>query len=86
MINEQLLLEKWRILSQEKQQKVFEYLETLSTEELAESSSSTFQPKTSLGKKLLELRAKALLDQPPLLTWEELETEIAQRRGSRSEF
>lgn len=93
MNNEQILLEKWRTLPSEKQQKVLEFVETLSEKKIdshiqekpASLEKTTFQPKTELGKKLWELRQKAIAAQTPLRTWEELEEEIAQRRGERSE-
>lgn len=94
MTNEQILLEKWRTLPSEKQQKVLEFVETFSKKEadtqVQQESASiekiNFQPKTELGKKLWELRQKAIAAQPTLKNWEEVEEEIAQRRGERSEF
>lgn len=85
LTNEQILLEKWRTLPSEKQQEVLEFIDTLTQEEPIKSEEFTFQPKTPLGKKLWELRLKAIAAQPPLKTWEELEQEIAQRRGERGE-
>ncbi|ACK71222.1 conserved hypothetical protein [Gloeothece citriformis PCC 7424] len=83
MTNEQILLETWRTLPSDKQLEVLKFIKSLqSNPPLPESS---YQPKTELGKKLMLLRAKALEAQPPLLTWEELEREIADRRGERSE-
>lgn len=94
MTTEEILLEKWRTLPSEKQQEVLEFVETLVKKEadlhIKQESASpktiNFQPKTELGKKLWELRQKVIAVQPPLETWEELEEEIAQRRGERSEF
>ena len=42
---------------------------------------ATYVPRTELGRCLLELRAKAVRAGMPLLTREELEREIAERRG-----
>jgi hypothetical protein len=42
---------------------------------------ATFVPRTELGRRLLELRAKAVRAGMPLLSREELEREIAERRG-----
>lgn len=81
MTNEQILLEKWRTLPSEKQKKVLEFVETITQEVSRQPETITFVPKTPLGKKLWELRQKAIAAQTPLKTWEELEEEIAQRRG-----
>ncbi len=40
-----------------------------------------FTPKTPLGKKLLAIRSNIIADGLPLLTQEEIEREIAERRG-----
>jgi hypothetical protein len=42
---------------------------------------ATYVPRTELGRRLLELRAKAVRAGMPLLSWEELEREVAERRG-----
>jgi len=44
-----------------------------------------FQPKTSLGRRLRELRKRIVASGEPLLDWDELEREIAERRGGVSE-
>lgn len=38
-------------------------------------------PKTSLGKRLLEIRAKIIASGEHILDWEEIEKEVAERRG-----
>jgi hypothetical protein len=40
-----------------------------------------FRPRTPLGKKLLAIRNNIIADGLPLLTREEIEREIAERRG-----
>lgn len=40
-----------------------------------------FVPRTTLGKTLWELRQKIVASAIPLLTWDEIEMEIRQRRG-----
>ena len=60
---------------------------TSNSDVLSQQSTSseipTYEPKTPLGKKLLELRLKVLAVQPPLTSWEDLEQEIAERKGVR---
>jgi hypothetical protein len=43
-----------------------------------------FQPKTELGRQLWELRKQIVASGEPLLDWEDLEREIAERRGGAS--
>jgi len=40
-----------------------------------------YKPRTSLGKKLVELRKKIIASGEPLLGWEEIEREVARLRG-----
>jgi hypothetical protein len=42
---------------------------------------SPYQPKTALGRKLLAIRSKIIASGEPLLSWEEIEGEIIERRG-----
>ena len=44
-----------------------------------------FQPKTPLGRRLRELRKRIVASGEPLLDWDDLEREIAERRGGVSE-
>ena len=44
----------------------------------------TFEPKTELGRRLWEIRRKAIAEGMRLLSWEELEQEKAKRRGERA--
>jgi hypothetical protein len=48
-------------------------------EETVEPCSSP--SRTSLGKRLLEIRAKILASGAHLLDWDEIEQEVAERRG-----
>jgi len=42
---------------------------------------SPYQPKTALGCKLLVIRSKIIASGEPLLSWEEIEKEIQERRA-----
>ena len=39
------------------------------------------QPRTDLGKKLAEIRARIVASGAPLLDWDEIAREVAMRRG-----
>ncbi len=41
----------------------------------------SYHPKTALGRKLLAIRSKIIASGEPLLSWEEIEQEIKERRG-----
>ncbi|MTJ08558.1 hypothetical protein [Anabaena sp. UHCC 0204] len=84
MNTEQILLEKWRILPSEKQLQVLNLVNTLIEENQDQLTLSSYQPKTPLGAKLLAIRKEIMQEQPPLESWEELEQEIAERRGEES--
>jgi hypothetical protein len=43
-----------------------------------------FHPRTPLGRELWEIRQRVLDSGEPLLGWEDLEQEIAERRGERT--
>ena len=86
MNTEQRLLEKWRTLSSERQKDLLEILDNFYQEETSKKETYIPQLKTPLAKKLWQLRLKALETQPPLRSWEELEQELAERRGERSEY
>lgn len=43
----------------------------------------TYSPRTALGPKLWTLRQQMVASGTPLLNWNELESEIAERRGGR---
>jgi hypothetical protein len=84
MNSEQLLLDKWRTLPLEKQQLVLDYVEELDSGKLAVKAESeeAYKPKTELGKKLWEIRRLSLANNPKLLTWDEVDAEISDRRVS----
>jgi hypothetical protein len=50
-----------------------------------EAPEPEFQPKTPLGRRLWELRKQIVASGEPLLDSEDLEREIAERRGGVSE-
>lgn len=45
------------------------------------TTDTTRQPRTALGKQLMEIRAKIVASGEQLMDWEEVELEIADRRG-----
>jgi len=47
----------------------------------AASKPLSFVPRTALGKKLLAIRNKIIAKGEPLLDWEAIEKEVAERRG-----
>jgi hypothetical protein len=73
MNKEQQLLEKWRELSTDKQQQVLEFVESLDKQKQIK--------KTELGERLRQIRAKIVANDEPLLTQEEIEKELKNRRG-----
>lgn len=76
MTTEELVIEKLRELTPEQQQQVWEFINTLP------QSQPTIETQISpLGKKLRELRAQIVASGIPLLNDEELDREIAERRG-----
>lgn len=42
---------------------------------------SSYRPKTPLGRKLWKIRAKIIASGEPLLDWDDIEREVAERRG-----
>lgn len=42
---------------------------------------SVFRPKTELGKRLWSIRKRIVASGDPLLNWDQIEEEIAARRG-----
>lgn len=82
IITEQLLLTKWQSLDSEKQSQVLAFMDDLSKDNQEDNSmSKNYHPKTELGKKLWFLRQKSLGSQPLLNSWDEVEKELADRRG-----
>ncbi|BCL38672.1 DUF2281 domain-containing protein [Nostoc sp. MS1] len=73
MSAEQELLTHWRSLPQEKQQEVLDFVEFLYLK-----NSPTKPP---LGVRLREIRSKIVASGKPLLNEDEIEKELASRRG-----
>jgi len=86
MTPEQQLLETWRQLSQTLQQEVLDFAQFLAERrnpEPAQSQSPT-QP-SSLGDRLQTIRDQIVESGMPLLTREEVEQEVRDRRGGYQE-
>jgi hypothetical protein len=81
MSKEEALLEQWRQLTQEKQQKVLDFVVLLKSESKTTSSESAFVPQTPLAQKLWAIRQRAIAAGLRLLNEDEIEQEIAARRG-----
>ncbi|OBQ40664.1 MAG: hypothetical protein AN485_04320 [Anabaena sp. MDT14b] len=73
MSPEQELLTKWRSLPQDKQEEVLEFVEFLHFKNSAN--------KPSLGERLRQIRSRIVAAGKPLLNENEIENEIASRRG-----
>jgi hypothetical protein len=82
MTTEQLLLEKWRSLSPDKQQEVFDFVDFL---QFRQTSVSEPKPEVTKREQLQQIREKIVADGIPLLTDEEIDLEVAQRRGGYQE-
>jgi hypothetical protein len=85
MGKEEELLERWRELTPEKQQKVFEFVEALKDESDTMAVEPEYTPQTTLAKKLWEIRQRAIVSGLQLLNEEEVERELAERRGGYRE-
>jgi len=86
MTPEQQLLETWRQLSQTLQQEVLDFAQFLAERrnpEPAQSQSPT-QP-SALGDRLQAIRDQIVESGMPLLTREEVEQEVRDRRGGYQE-
>jgi hypothetical protein len=73
MISEQELLTKWRSLPQDKQQEVLKFVEFIQLK--------TTSKKPPLGERLREIRSRIVVSGKPLLNADEIEKELADRRG-----
>jgi hypothetical protein len=51
------------------------------TDHFNQGKSCIFEPKTPLGKRLWAIRKKIVASGEPLLGWDEIEKEVAARRG-----
>ncbi len=73
MSAEQELLTKWRSLPQDKQEEVLDFVEFLRLK--------TSAKKTPLGERLRQIRSKIVASGKQLLDEDEIEKELASRRG-----
>ncbi|RUT07716.1 hypothetical protein DSM106972_019760 [Dulcicalothrix desertica PCC 7102] len=73
MSPEQELLEKWRSLPENKQEEVLDFVDYLHLK-----NSATKPP---LGERLRKIREKIVASGKPLLDEDEIERELASRRG-----
>jgi Spy/CpxP family protein refolding chaperone len=76
MTTEELVIQKLRELNPEQQQQVWEFINSLSNPQPSITAQSR-----PFGEKLRELRAQIVASGIPLLNDEELDREIAERRG-----
>jgi Protein of unknown function (DUF2281) len=83
MAVEKLLLSEWRELPPEQQQEVVDFVEFLHNRAIAHSETEPLTPASSqLGQKLRQIRSKIVMAGEPLLqSWEDVEREVADRRG-----
>jgi hypothetical protein len=58
--------------------------ETDNADEMAFALSQARQAKTALGRRLWEIRARVVASGLPLLSWDEIDLEVAKRRGGYS--
>ncbi|MBE9200995.1 MULTISPECIES: DUF2281 domain-containing protein [unclassified Nodularia (in: cyanobacteria)] len=73
MSTEQELLTKWRSLPQDKQEEVLDFVEFLRLK--------TSVNKTPLGERLRQIRSRIVASGKHLLDEDEIEKELASRRG-----
>jgi hypothetical protein len=76
---EQQLVEKWRELPLERQQEVLDFVEFLHKKAADNASPSSNQ--SLLGQKLRQIRAQIVDSGVSLLSREEIEREVIDRRG-----
>lgn len=85
MTVEQILLEKWRSLPPDKQQEVFDFVEFLQTRQSSSQNVAKQASQSSLGERLLQIREQIIASDLPLLTDQEIDQELATRRGGYQE-
>ncbi|MCY7278806.1 MAG: hypothetical protein LH702_34995 [Phormidesmis sp. CAN_BIN44] len=78
---EELVVEKLQKLDSEQQQQVLAFIDSLPNQQ----EPAKAEPTSPLGKKLREIRAQIVASGIPLLNDEELDREIAERRGGVAE-
>jgi hypothetical protein len=82
MTAEQRLLETWRQLPEYRQQEVIDFAQSLAERHQSEPSPTESQPSVSeLGEKIQSVRDRIIASGIPLLTPEEVEKEVLERRG-----
>ena len=83
MKNEQILLETWQSLTPDKQQEVIDFLQFLKQKypEKNELLNIEKQERLEKVKKLQSIRDKIVASGEPLLTADEIEQEVLERRG-----
>ncbi len=83
---EQVLLEKWRSLPPDKQQEVFDFVEFLQSRQVSISKKPAGEEHQSkLGERLQQIREKIVASGTPLLTDQDIDREVAERRGGYQE-
>lgn len=86
MNTEQLLIEKWRSLPPDKQQEVIDFVEFLEVKKATITRQATkLKSKSTLGERLQQIREEIVASGEPLLDWEGVEREKAERRGGYQE-
>jgi len=50
---------------------------------LGSNPDEEFRPRTALGRRLWEIRQRVVKSGEPLLDWDDLEREVAERRGEK---
>ena len=83
MNNEQILLETWHSLTADKQQEVIDFLQFLKHKYPAKNEllNREKQERLKKVKKLQSIRDKIVASGEPLLTADEIEKEVLERRG-----
>lgn len=81
MTIEQVLLAKWRALPPDKQQEVFDFVEFLQTRQVASLQLVRQESQSKLGERLQQIREKIVATGTPLLTDDEIDRELMERRG-----
>jgi hypothetical protein len=85
MTTEQVLLEKWRSLPPDKQQEVVDFVEFLQNRQSPEVIVRQ-NHRSPLGTQLQQIRERIVASGTPLLSDEEIDRELAKRRGGYQEL
>jgi hypothetical protein len=83
MNNEQILLETWQTLTPDKQQEVIDFMQFLQQKYPSKNELLNREKQERLEKvqKLQNIRDKIVASGEPLLTVDEIEKELLERRG-----